>query len=165
MRSPSSTVCDETESWFQAVPSELFFASALRKHNQRHHVPILDSGGEGLATTPSTAEHVREGSSHLSIYVKTQTSAQPRESESVESSPSRMHVDGDILSRLVARGAGYLHRMLVSGDLYDLSSHDTGTTQATMERFSVLAEDALGRSTNQVEAVMKWLRNTLHMQL
>lgn len=88
----------------------------------------------------------------------------PVENESLESSPSRMHIDGDILSRLVAQGAGYLHRMLVSGDLYDLSSHDTGTTQATMERFSVLAEDALGRSTNQVEAVVKWLRNTLHMQ-
>lgn len=88
----------------------------------------------------------------------------PVESESVEASPSRMHVDGDTLSRLVARGAGYLHRMLVSGELYDPSSPDAGTAQATMERFSVLSEDLLGKSTNQVEAVMKWLRNALHMQ-
>lgn len=88
----------------------------------------------------------------------------PVESESVEASPSRMHVDGDILSRLVGRGAGYLHRMLVSSDLYDPTSPDTGTAQATMEQFSMLAEDALGKSTNQVEAVMKWLRNALHMQ-
>ena len=88
----------------------------------------------------------------------------PVESESMELSPSRMHVDGDILSRLVSRGAEYLHRMLVSEDLYDPAFPETGTMRATLERFSTLSRELLGESTNDVEAVMKWLRHVLHIQ-
>ena len=75
-----------------------------------------------------------------------------------------MHVDGDILSRLVSRGAEYLHRMLVSEDLYDPASPEAGTMQATLERFSTLSRELLGESTSDVEAVMKWLRHALHIQ-
>lgn len=88
----------------------------------------------------------------------------PVESESVDGPPSRMHIDGDILSRLVARGADYLHKMLASENLYDSSSPEAGTVPATLEQFSVLSEDVLGTLTDQVEEVMKWLRNALHMQ-
>lgn len=94
---------------------------------------------------------------------KRQRQRNPVEHESMDGPPSRMHVDGDILGRLVARGSEYLHKMLASEDLYDSSSPDSGTVQETLDQFLVLSEDVLGKSTNQVEMVMKWLRSALHM--
>ena len=54
--------------------------------------------------------------------------------------------------------------MLVSEDLYDPAFPETGTMRATLERFSTLSRELLGESTNDVEAVMKWLRHVLHIQ-
>ena len=74
-----------------------------------------------------------------------------------------MHIDGDVLGRLVARGSDYLHKMLESEDLYDPASPEAGTVKETLDQFYVLSEDVLGKSTNQVEMVMKWLRNALQL--
>ena len=74
-----------------------------------------------------------------------------------------MHIDGDVLGRLVARGSDYLHKMLESEDLYDSASPEAGTVKETLDQFHVLSEDVLGKSTNQVEMVMKWLRNALQL--
>lgn len=87
----------------------------------------------------------------------------PVEHESMEGRPSRMHIDGDVLGRLVARGSDYLHKMLESEDLYDSASPEAGTVKETLDQFHVLSEDVLGKSTNQVEMVMKWLRNALQL--
>ncbi|KAF7597096.1 hypothetical protein BBP40_010570 [Aspergillus hancockii] len=87
----------------------------------------------------------------------------PAGNESLEFQPSHMHVDGDILNRLLMRGSGYLMHMLVTEEFYNPSTPDTGSPQAIAERFSELSKDLLGEVLNPVEAVMKWLKRTLHM--
>jgi hypothetical protein len=87
----------------------------------------------------------------------------PAGNESLAFQPSQMHVDGDILSRLLMRGSSYLVQMLVTEEFFTPSTPDSGSPQAISERFSELARDLLGDIQNPVEVVMKWLKRTLHM--
>ncbi|KAL4985547.1 mono-functional DNA-alkylating methyl methanesulfonate N-term-domain-containing protein [Aspergillus falconensis] len=70
--------------------------------------------------------------------------------------PSRMHIDGDILRRLVTRDADYLVRMLAGGE--DQSANDT------VQLFTDLTRDVLGESPNPAEAVMRWLKRVFHVE-
>lgn len=80
--------------------------------------------------------------------------------------PSRMHIDGDVLSRLVERGAGYLQGMLRTKDFDRPFSTDKGLgSSAIMERFTETTEQVLGRNPNQAEEVMRWLSRILHIGL
>ncbi|EAU35614.1 hypothetical protein ATEG_03812 [Aspergillus terreus NIH2624] len=75
--------------------------------------------------------------------------------------PTQMHIDGDILSRLLPRGPDHLMHMLITDEFYDHSSPETGSPQAIRERFLELCGELLGETTNPVEAVMGWLRRIL----
>ncbi|KAF5860733.1 hypothetical protein ETB97_001174 [Aspergillus alliaceus] len=87
----------------------------------------------------------------------------PSGNESREFQPSQMHIDGDILSRLLIRGSGYLMYMLVTEEFYNPSTPESGSPQAIYERFLELSKDLLGETENPVEGVMKWLKRTLHV--
>ncbi|GAB1216353.1 hypothetical protein ATERTT37_005567 [Aspergillus terreus] len=75
--------------------------------------------------------------------------------------PTQMHIDGDILSRLLPRGPDHLMHMLITDEFYNHSSPETGSPQAIRERFLELCGELLGETTNPVEAVMGWLRRIL----
>ncbi|PTU20593.1 hypothetical protein P175DRAFT_0501214 [Aspergillus ochraceoroseus IBT 24754] len=81
-----------------------------------------------------------------------------------EFQPSQMHIDGDILARLVTRGSSYLMHMLVAEEFYNPSNVENGSAQATFERFTSLAQDVLGEPTSPVEGVMRWLKNAFHVE-
>ncbi|KAJ5758040.1 uncharacterized protein N7511_006734 [Penicillium nucicola] len=71
-----------------------------------------------------------------------------------------MHVDGTILSRLVERDAHYLKKMLAQ---YTVKR--AGASQPTLaDRFNEAAEDVVGESEDQIQAVFKWLRAFLHVK-
>ncbi|KAL4975089.1 mono-functional DNA-alkylating methyl methanesulfonate N-term-domain-containing protein [Aspergillus desertorum] len=74
----------------------------------------------------------------------------------LEFQPSRMHIDGDILRRLVTRDADYLVRMLAGG--VDQSPSDT------VQLFADLTRDVLGESPNPAEALMRWLKRVFHVE-
>ncbi|KAI9375703.1 mono-functional DNA-alkylating methyl methanesulfonate N-term-domain-containing protein [Aspergillus egyptiacus] len=76
----------------------------------------------------------------------------------LEFQPSYMHIDGDILSRLVSRDPSYLLRMLAG----EKGSSTTG--QAVVERFTELAKDILGETPYPVEAVLRWLKRLFHVE-
>jgi hypothetical protein len=81
-----------------------------------------------------------------------------------EPQPSHMHIDGDILSRLVMRGSDYLTKMLTTQDFEDAVFPENGTARATLELFTALANNLLGESPDQVEKVMRWLEKALHVE-
>ncbi|KAE8353134.1 mono-functional DNA-alkylating methyl methanesulfonate N-term-domain-containing protein [Aspergillus coremiiformis] len=87
----------------------------------------------------------------------------PAGNESLDFQPSQMHIDGDVLSRLLIRGPGYLMYMLATEEFYSPSMPETGSPQAIYERFSELSKDLLGESLNPIEDVMKWLKRTLQV--
>ncbi|PYI00154.1 hypothetical protein BO71DRAFT_436950 [Aspergillus ellipticus CBS 707.79] len=84
----------------------------------------------------------------------------------VDPQPAQMHVDGDILSRLVLRGPSYLVRMLGEEDVSAASASATGNSvgQVALEQFTELARDALGDVGSPVEAVMRWLQRVLQVE-
>ncbi|KAL2848084.1 mono-functional DNA-alkylating methyl methanesulfonate N-term-domain-containing protein [Aspergillus pseudoustus] len=84
----------------------------------------------------------------------------PAGHEPLEFHPSYMHIDGDILSRLVVLDASYLARMLAG----DEGVHNE-SAQAVVERFTELSRDVLGESSNPVEAAMRWLKKLFHVEL
>ncbi|KAE8147869.1 mono-functional DNA-alkylating methyl methanesulfonate N-term-domain-containing protein [Aspergillus avenaceus] len=86
----------------------------------------------------------------------------PAGNESLEFQPSQMHIDGDILSRLLTRGPNHLMQMLTTEQFYNPSTPDMGSPQAIVERFMELSRDLMGERPNAVEAVMQWLKRTLH---
>lgn len=86
----------------------------------------------------------------------------PVEAESLNLA-SRMHIDGDILGRLAEHDAGYLENILTTTDFDDPLSPNKGSAAATLERFKEASEGLLGRSSNQAEEVMRWLRRLLHV--
>ncbi|RAK99108.1 protein thtA [Aspergillus ibericus CBS 121593] len=73
--------------------------------------------------------------------------------------PSQMHIDGDILSRLLLRGPGHLMHML-SGSSIPV----TGSSQPVLEQFAEVARDVLGEMTDPVESVMRWLQRILQVE-
>jgi hypothetical protein len=72
-----------------------------------------------------------------------------------------MHVDGDILNRLVSCGSHYLRQMLSVE--YDSYSTNTGTTSTgtALDRLSELSMELFGESQDPVQAVTEWLRKIL----
>ncbi|KAJ9404513.1 hypothetical protein DTO045G8_7735 [Paecilomyces variotii] len=89
----------------------------------------------------------------------------PAEIEPSTTKPSTMHVNGDILSRLLSHGSDYLRQLLS----IEYDSHGTGntttSTSTAMERFSDLAVEVFGESENPVKNVIEWLRNILAINL
>lgn len=81
-----------------------------------------------------------------------------------EPQPSHMHIDGDILSRLVMRGPKYLTKMLTTQGFEDAAFPENGTAQATLELFTELSNNLLGESPDQVEKVMRWLEKAVHVE-
>ncbi|PWY82939.1 hypothetical protein BO70DRAFT_361857 [Aspergillus heteromorphus CBS 117.55] len=80
--------------------------------------------------------------------------------------PTQMHIDGDILSRLVLRGPGHLMRMLGEDGAENSNSYSNGNSsaQAALEQFTELARDVLGDVGRPVEAVMGWLHRVLQVE-
>ncbi|KAL3461485.1 mono-functional DNA-alkylating methyl methanesulfonate N-term-domain-containing protein [Aspergillus heterothallicus] len=78
----------------------------------------------------------------------------------LEFQPSHMHIDGDILSRLVVRDASYLRAMLTGEEGVGVGSAD-----AVLERFTELASNVLGENLSPVESVMSWLKKVFHVEL
>ncbi|RDW93542.1 protein thtA [Aspergillus mulundensis] len=74
----------------------------------------------------------------------------------LEFKPSHMHIDGDILRRLVTRDADYLLRMLADGE-------EQSAKDAT-RLFKELAEDVLGEVSSPAEAVMRWLKRVFYVE-
>ncbi|PLB55192.1 hypothetical protein P170DRAFT_346566 [Aspergillus steynii IBT 23096] len=91
----------------------------------------------------------------------------PVGNDPLEFQPSQMHIDGDILSRLVMRGPECLARMLATGEFHTLSTPETGCPQAIRDRFSELSRELLGddEGSSAVEMVMGWLKRCLHVEL
>ncbi|KAL4891626.1 mono-functional DNA-alkylating methyl methanesulfonate N-term-domain-containing protein [Aspergillus ambiguus] len=87
----------------------------------------------------------------------------PVGNDSLQFQPTQMHIDGDILSRLLKHGPDQLMHMLITDEFYSHSSPETGSPQAIRERFLELCTEVLGETTNAVEAVMGWLRSILHV--
>lgn len=81
--------------------------------------------------------------------------------------PSQMHVDGDILNRLVTYGTAHLRRMLTADDPHDITSREEASSKTgrILERFSELSEELLGKSSDPVRDVMGWLRSLLQRGL
>ncbi|THC99390.1 hypothetical protein EYZ11_001114 [Aspergillus tanneri] len=84
-------------------------------------------------------------------------------SEPLEFQPSQMHIDGDILDRLVKYGPDFLTQMLDTDEFYTPSTPESGSPQAILDRFSELSRDVLGETPKPVEAVMGWLKRTLYV--
>jgi len=76
-----------------------------------------------------------------------------------------MHVDGDVLSRLLERGSSHLRQMLAVNEDSNISSPEMVPPKAHMERFTELVNEAFGRSLDPVQDVMKWLRDLLRINL
>ncbi|KAL3478770.1 mono-functional DNA-alkylating methyl methanesulfonate N-term-domain-containing protein [Aspergillus californicus] len=80
-----------------------------------------------------------------------------------ELQPSYMHIDGDILSRLVTRDSSYLLQMLVGEERDHPSAVGTRPEQAVIDRLTELARGVLGETSTPVEAVMRWLKGLFHV--
>lgn len=76
--------------------------------------------------------------------------------------PSRMHIDGDMLGRLVERGAGYLRQMLNTEEFVNTLA--SGKGPKAMKEFLEASEELLGQSAEPEEEVMRWLRRILHVE-
>ncbi|PYI04960.1 thermotolerance protein [Aspergillus sclerotiicarbonarius CBS 121057] len=78
--------------------------------------------------------------------------------------PTQMHIDGDILSRLLLRGPGHLMHMLSKETPSGPSAPGIGSAQAALEQFAQVARDVLGEMTEPVESVMRWLQRILQVE-
>lgn len=85
----------------------------------------------------------------------------PAGNEPLQFQPTQMHIEGDILSRLLRLGSDHFMHMLVTDEFYNHSSPETASPQAIWELFSELSHELLGESANPVEAVMGWVRRIL----
>ncbi|KAL4779616.1 mono-functional DNA-alkylating methyl methanesulfonate N-term-domain-containing protein [Aspergillus varians] len=84
--------------------------------------------------------------------------------EPLEFQPSHMHIDGDILSRLVTRDPDYLARMLAGEEEHQPSGVKSGPAHDTAQLFTELARDVLGESSNPAETVIRWLKRVFHVE-
>lgn len=91
----------------------------------------------------------------------------PVVNDPLEFQPSQMHIDGDILDRLVQRGPDCLTRMLATEEFPTSSTPEPETTQEIRDRFSELCGEVLGEEAElgAVDAVMGWLKRCLHVEL
>ncbi|KAL4793606.1 mono-functional DNA-alkylating methyl methanesulfonate N-term-domain-containing protein [Aspergillus venezuelensis] len=76
--------------------------------------------------------------------------------EPLELQPSHMHIDGDVLHRLVARDSDYLTGMLKDGQ---------NESTDVFKLFAELTKDVLGESPNPAETTMRWLKRIFHVDL
>ncbi|KAL4937185.1 hypothetical protein BDV06DRAFT_203423 [Aspergillus oleicola] len=74
----------------------------------------------------------------------------------LELQPSHMHIDGDILCRLVARDSDYLTAML---------SETRNESTDVLKLFATLTRDVLGEASNPAETAMRWLQKVFHVEL
>ena len=72
-----------------------------------------------------------------------------------------MHIDGNILARLVSRGSKYLDEVLLACN----GSQFKDLTPETMHMFFEAVRDVLGVNENHTQAVFSWLRNILHIEI
>ncbi|RAL09844.1 protein thtA [Aspergillus homomorphus CBS 101889] len=79
----------------------------------------------------------------------------------VGSQPSQMHIDGDILSRLLTRGTRDLFRLLNSDHT---SGQPDNAAQVVFERFVELTRDVLGETSSPIDSVIGWLQRVLQVE-
>jgi hypothetical protein len=84
---------------------------------------------------------------------------------SEQNKPFHMHVDGDMLSRVVEFGIGHFRSMLIQAPIQNEYQKDFETSEARMARFCELAGHVVGGGNDEDKAVlvMEWMRN--HLQL
>ncbi|WEW58359.1 hypothetical protein PRK78_003827 [Emydomyces testavorans] len=79
--------------------------------------------------------------------------------------PESMHIDGDILSRVVDSGVRFLENMMRKNTASSHTSSSRDDNGARMERFLEFAAPVVGDAENPVAAVMFWLENLLRIEL
>ncbi|KAL5339318.1 mono-functional DNA-alkylating methyl methanesulfonate N-term-domain-containing protein [Aspergillus crustosus] len=85
--------------------------------------------------------------------------------EPLDFQPSHMHIDGDILSRLLARDSDYLMRMVTGEEESKSSDVKSGHVHDTVQLFTELVQEALGDTSNPAEITMRWLKRVFHVEL
>ncbi|GAQ33396.1 hypothetical protein AtubIFM55763_005322 [Aspergillus tubingensis] len=75
--------------------------------------------------------------------------------------PSQMHIDGDILSRLLIRGSSYLMQMLSKETFGGPAAAGIRSEQGVPEQFAELTRHVLGETSDAVASVMRWLQRIL----
>ncbi|KAL4922732.1 mono-functional DNA-alkylating methyl methanesulfonate N-term-domain-containing protein [Aspergillus aurantiobrunneus] len=88
----------------------------------------------------------------------------PVSHEPLDFQPSHMHIDGDILSRLVTRDSDYLMWMLVGEEDNQRSSERHGPAHDTVQLFTELTREVLGETSNPAATVIRWLKRLLHVE-
>jgi hypothetical protein len=88
-----------------------------------------------------------------------------RNNSSEQDDPVHMHIDGDILSRVVEFGVRHFQSMLSQDPVENLNWQDFDSAKARIERFLELAAGVVGAISDEekVVAVMGWMRT--HLQL
>ncbi|KAL1970685.1 hypothetical protein VTN77DRAFT_4329 [Rasamsonia byssochlamydoides] len=81
--------------------------------------------------------------------------------EPTPNKPSHMHVNGDILARLLQRGSDHLRHMLTSDTRPPPSDAAILPPKSYMELFLELSSDLLGETSDPVSQVMDWLGKLL----
>ncbi|EEA21696.1 hypothetical protein TMatcc_008883 [Talaromyces marneffei ATCC 18224] len=82
--------------------------------------------------------------------------------------PSSMHVDGDILSRLLPKGTTYLRKMLRSDQEEELDNAVMPPPKTYIELFVELFDDVFGEDIvegDRLDYLMSWLRKLLQRRL
>lgn len=77
--------------------------------------------------------------------------------DALEFQPSQMHIDGDILKRLISHDANFLLRMVAAEDE---KQGDDGASRLLAET----TRDVLGESSSSAEVVMRWLKRLFHVE-
>ncbi|GAD92744.1 conserved hypothetical protein [Paecilomyces variotii No. 5] len=89
----------------------------------------------------------------------------PAEIEPSTAKPSSMHVDGDILHRLLNYGSEYLRQMLSIEYESSSTGNEAISTGIAIERLSELSVEVFGDSRDPIKNVMEWLRKILEIGL
>ncbi|KAL4881251.1 mono-functional DNA-alkylating methyl methanesulfonate N-term-domain-containing protein [Aspergillus karnatakaensis] len=85
--------------------------------------------------------------------------------EPLDFQPSHMHVDGDIVRRLLARDSDHLMKLVTGGKELEISDLKSGQAHDTVRLFTELAREVLGATPDPAEAVMRWLNRVFHVEL
>jgi hypothetical protein len=84
--------------------------------------------------------------------------------EPTSSKPSHMHVNGDILARLLKRGSDHFRHMLTSDTRPSSPDAVVLPPRSYMELFLELSVDLLGETADPVSQVMDWLGRLLQFR-
>ena len=89
----------------------------------------------------------------------------PTDTEPTCTKPSHMHVDGDILVRLLERGSFHLQQMLAVSQKSQPPGECSLPSSCGMKRLEELSLEVIGQQRDPVKEVMKWLGNLLYFEI